>query len=144
MLQALMMPLLGKLASNGLGTVAEVVQLKGKKYVEDKLGVKLPEDPSYQDLQVIRLAAMDHEQALTKIIEEELTKRHQADMTSDSWLSKNIRPIALIYLMVLFTLAFIVNVPEQVLDMLQNLLMVVFVFYFGARSGEKIAKILKG
>ena len=67
-----------------------------------------------------------------------ITERHKNDMQSDSWLSKNVRPMALIYLMALFTLAFFLDVPETVLEMLQNLLMTVFIFYFGARSLEKM------
>jgi hypothetical protein len=72
-----------------------------------------------------------------------LTERHKNDMQSDSWLSKNIRPMALVYLMGLFTLAFFNDVPETVLEMLRDLLMTVFIFYFGARSLEKVAKMVK-
>ena len=73
--------------------------------------------------------------------QENLTVRHSTDMQSDSWLSKNIRPVALVYLMGLFTLAFVRDVPEAVLSMLQDLLMTVFIFYFGARTLEKGAKM---
>lgn len=59
-------------------------------------------------------------------------------------LSKNVRPLALIYLMALFTMAFFTEVPESVLGMLRDLLMTVFIFYFGARSFEKITKMVKG
>ena len=76
--------------------------------------------------------------------QEQLTKRLQLDMTSDSWLSKNVRPLTLIYLMILFTLAFFRDVPEPTLQLLQNLLMTVFVFYFGSRALEKITKMMKG
>jgi hypothetical protein len=70
-----------------------------------------------------------------------LTERHANDMQSDSWLSKNVRPLALVYLMALFTMAFFTDVPESVLGMLQDLLMTVFIFYFGARSLEKVGKM---
>lgn len=73
-----------------------------------------------------------------------ITERHKNDMQSDSWLSKNVRPMALIYLMGLFTLAFFSEVPETVLEMLQNLLMTVFIFYFGARSLEKMTTMVIG
>jgi cation transport ATPase len=76
--------------------------------------------------------------------QEQLTKRLQLDMTSDSWLSKNVRPLTLVYLMILFTLAFFRDVPEPTLQLLQNLLMTVFVFYFGSRTLEKITKMVKG
>jgi len=75
--------------------------------------------------------------------QQELTKRMKLDMTSDSWLSKNIRPLTLVYLMILFTLAFFRDVPEPTLNLLQNLLLTVFVFYFGSRTLEKITKIIK-
>lgn len=73
-----------------------------------------------------------------------LTARHGNDMQSDSWLSKNVRPMALIYLMALFTMAFFNDVPATVLEMLRDLLMTVFIFYFGARSLEKITKMVRG
>ena len=73
-----------------------------------------------------------------------LTERHKNDMQSDSWLSKNIRPMALVYLMALFTLAFFNDVPATVLEMLRDLLMTVFVFYFGARTIEKVGKMVTG
>ena len=75
--------------------------------------------------------------------QEQLTERMKLDMTSDSWLSKNVRPLTLVYLMMLFTLAFFRDVPEQTLQLLQSLLMTVFVFYFGSRTLEKITKIVK-
>ena len=72
----------------------------------------------------------------------QLTERHKNDMQSDSWLSKNIRPLVLVYLMGLFTLAFFNDVPQQVLQMLQDLLMTSFIFYFGARTIEKVGKMM--
>ena len=72
-----------------------------------------------------------------------ITERHKNDMTSDSWLSKNIRPLTLVYLMGLFTLAFITDVEESILGLLKELMMTVFVFYFGARGLEKIVGIAK-
>lgn len=72
-----------------------------------------------------------------------LTERHKTDMNSDSWLSKNIRPMSMVYLMALFTLAFFYNVPETTLSLLRDLLMTVFVFYFGSRTLEKVTSIIK-
>jgi cation transport ATPase len=76
--------------------------------------------------------------------QQQLTARHANDMQSDSWLSKNIRPMVLVYLMALFTLAFFMQVPEPVLNLLQNLLMTAFSFYFGLRTLEKIGTIWLG
>lgn len=139
----LLAPLVGKLASEGLDLVANAVMAKGKQKVEEVLGVELKESMSAEQLAEVRIAAMNKEVALNKMMEEELTKRHQADMASDSWLSKNIRPLSLVYLMFLFTLAFVMDVPETVLNMLNDLLMAVVIFYFGSRTTEKIVGMLK-
>jgi len=72
-----------------------------------------------------------------------LTERHKHDMNSDSWLSKNVRPLVLIYLMGLFTLAFFKDVPAVTLELLSDLLMTAFIFYFGARALEKITQTVR-
>ena len=69
--------------------------------------------------------------------QKQVSARHAADMASDSWLSKNIRPAVLIYLMGLFTLAFFMKVDPEVLTMLKGLLLAVFGFYFSARTLDK-------
>ena len=76
-------------------------------------------------------------------------------MTSDSWLSKNVRPLVLIYLTVMFTVAFFISVFStknfstspagmELVETFQYLLLWVYGFYFGGRSLEKIVKIMKG
>jgi len=82
--------------------------------------------------------------------EGELTKRHQNDMMSDSWLSKNIRPIVLIFLTAVFAIItfFDGNVGEftinaEYIPRYEMLLLTVFGFYFGGRSIEKVGKIWK-
>lgn len=74
--------------------------------------------------------------------QEQLTARHKADMQSDNWLSKNIRPMVLVYLMGLFTLAFFKDVPLPVMETLSGLLQTAFIFYFGARTLEKLGTVL--
>lgn len=76
--------------------------------------------------------------------EKEITKRHSIDMASDSWLSKNIRPLALIYLLTMVTfLAFFdsakenFNVPEGYISLVTQLLIIVFGFYFVGREIQK-------
>jgi len=140
---AMLLPILGQLAGNGLQIVSDAVQARGKKEIEERLGIELKPDMSQEELAKVQVAAMEHERELKKIVEQEITKRHTADMTSDSWLSKNIRPMSLVYLMALFSAAFVVDVPLTVLEMLRDLLMTVFVFYFGSRSIEKGLKIFK-
>jgi len=75
--------------------------------------------------------------------QEELTKRLQADMTSDSWLSKNIRPMTLVAIFVgyfIFAMmsAFGHNANEAYVTLLGQWGMLVMSFYFGGRTLEKI------
>lgn len=78
--------------------------------------------------------------------QQELTKRHGADMVSDSWLSKNIRPLALIalvsgYFVFATGSAFGVHVTEAYVELLGQWGMLAFSFYFGSRGMEKIAQV---
>jgi len=78
---------------------------------------------------------------------QEITKRWQSDMLSDSWLSKNIRPLSLAFL-TLSMFAYIIldssldafKIDQQWISLLGNLLMLVYGGYFGARTLEKIRK----
>jgi hypothetical protein len=87
----------------------------------------------------------DHEQA----IQSELTKRHQSDMSSDSWLSKNIRPTVLIFLLSLYSffsladgnLSPTFDINQSYVQLLGNWGMLVMSFYFGSRGIEKIVDI---
>lgn len=73
----------------------------------------------------------------------ELTKRLEADMASDSWLSKNIRPMTLIFILVAyFTFAMMSaygsNANEKYVELLGQWGMLIMSFYFGGRTLEKI------
>ena len=75
--------------------------------------------------------------------QEELTKRLQADMASDSWLSKNIRPMTLVaiftgYFLFALMSAFGYNANEVYVTLLGQWGMLVMSFYFGGRTLEKI------
>ena len=78
---------------------------------------------------------------------QEVTKRWQSDMLSDSWLSKNIRPLSLAFL-TLSMFAYVIldssldgfKIDQQWISLLGNLLMLVYGGYFGARTLEKIRK----
>ena len=79
--------------------------------------------------------------------QEQVTKRWELDMKSDSLLSKNIRPLVLIYLTSVFTiLAFFdgnigqFKVQEQYIPIIQSLLITVYGAYFVGRTWEKIKK----
>lgn len=80
--------------------------------------------------------------------EKEISSRWASDMSSDSWLSKNVRPIVMLYLLLLLTIVVIVSfwtiiIPEEYTTLLQYLLLTVFGAYFGARSFEKIKSMKK-
>jgi len=74
---------------------------------------------------------------------QELTKRQQADMASDSWLSKNIRPMTLVFILLVYTTfgigsAFNINVHQPYVELLGQWGMLIMSFYFGGRTLEKI------
>ena len=75
--------------------------------------------------------------------QQELTKRQQADMISDSWLSKNIRPMTLIailagYFMFALMSAFGMDTNTKYVELLGQWGMLIMSFYFGGRTLEKI------
>jgi len=74
---------------------------------------------------------------------QELTKRQQADMASDSWLSKNIRPMTLVFILVTYTVfgllsAWDIEVNQPYVELLGQWGMLIMSFYFGGRTLEKI------
>ena len=80
-------------------------------------------------------------------MERNITDRWQADMNSDSWLSKNVRPMILIFLVVSTVLMIFIDagtiqftVEEKWTDLLQLVLITVIGAYFGGRSFEKSKK----
>jgi hypothetical protein len=68
---AVLLPILKPLLANGLGLVANAVLAKGKKVVEDKLGVELKPEMSSEDLARVQTAAMEHEEELLRLKIEE-------------------------------------------------------------------------
>ena len=81
-------------------------------------------------------------------IEKNITDRWKADMNSDSWLSKNIRPLVLAFLVVCTVLMIFIDagsinfvVEEKWTDLLQLVLITVIGAYFGGRTMEKRKKI---
>ena len=80
-------------------------------------------------------------------MEKNITARWQADLKSDSWLSKNVRPMVLIFLIVCTMLLIFIDagaikfdVKETWVDLLQLVLITVIGAYFGGRSFEKVKK----
>jgi uncharacterized membrane protein (DUF106 family) len=75
--------------------------------------------------------------------QDNLTKRAEADMKSDSWLSKNIRPMTLIFILVTYTVfgmmsAWEIEVNNNYVELLGQWGMLIMSFYFGGRTLEKI------
>lgn len=59
--------LLATLAQNGLGLLSSAIQAKGKQVVEERLGVKIPDDPSPEDVSKLRQLQYDHEERLIEL-----------------------------------------------------------------------------
>lgn len=162
--------LLSTLAENGLSLLSSAIQAKGKEVVENTLGVKIPDNPSPTDVEKLRQLQFDHEERLlelgiekARIEQEELkallaaqanqednvSKRWQADMSSDSWLSKNIRPLTLVYILTAYLVfaglsAAGINVQEAYVSLLGQWGMLVMTAYFGGRTVEKVMEMRKG
>ena len=80
-------------------------------------------------------------------MQKQVTERWKLDMNSDSWLSKNIRPLVLIFLVICTMLLIFIdagflkfNVNDSYVDLLQLVLITVIGAYFGGRSLEKVKK----
>ena len=80
-------------------------------------------------------------------MEKNITERWKMDMQSDSWLSKNIRPLVLVFLVVSTVLMIFIDagtinfvVEDKWTDLLQLVLITVIGAYFGGRSLEKVKK----
>ena len=94
------------------------------------------------------LTRMANETKLFEVEQENVTRRAEADMSSDSWLSKNIRPMTLIFLLVAysgFAIASIFDFETRgaYVELLGQWGMLVMSFYFGGRTMEKIAERVK-
>lgn len=83
----------------------------------------------------------DKELALKKLEKEihefdGITRRWVADSRSSSWLAKNVRPLTLVFLTVAFVIGWGLQLEE--LNVVKELLTIVFIGYFGSRGAEKI------
>jgi hypothetical protein len=89
------------------------------------------------------LAKMANDTDLYKTEQNNLTDRLKADMSSDSWLSKNIRPMTLVYILVAYMAlavldASVLDIADAFVELLGQWGMLVMSFYFGGRTLEKI------
>jgi uncharacterized membrane protein (DUF106 family) len=123
----------------GLDTIVGV----GMKLID-----KLIPDPQAKAQAQLELAKLAQEGKLAEIQadtaeQQEVTKRAEADMASDSWLSKNIRPMTLIFILIAYFIfammsAYGNNANEKYVELLGQWGMLIMSFYFGGRTLEKI------
>jgi len=159
--------LLGTLAQNGLGLLSSAIQAKGKEVVEKTLGVKISDNPTDAEVASLRQLQYDHEERLlelgiekARLEQEELkallaakvaednnvSRRWEADMASDSFLSKNIRPGTLVYILTAYLLfaglsAAGIEVNPVYVQLLGQWGMLVMTAYFGGRTVEKVMEM---
>jgi hypothetical protein len=162
--------LLGTLAQNGLGLLSSAIQAKGKEVVENALGVKISDNPSDAEVSKLRQLQFDHEERLLELgiekarIEQEelkallaaqanqennISDRWKADMSSDSWLSKNVRPGTLVYILTAYLLFALLDgygykISETYITLLGQWGLIVMTAYFGGRTVEKVMEMRKG
>ena len=118
-----------------------------------KLVDKFVPDPQAKQEAQIKLLEMQKNGELAQLQadmneQQELTKRQQADMMSDSWLSKNIRPMTLVFILMTYTTfammsAWDVEVNNNYVELLGQWGMLIMSFYFGGRTLEKIMDMKK-
>jgi hypothetical protein len=105
-------------------------------------------DPAQAEQAKLKLLEMQQNGELAQIAadtaeQQELTKRQQADMASDSTLSKNIRPATLVFILIVYSAfatmsAWDIEVNNNYVELLGQWGMLIMSFYFGGRTLEKI------
>ena len=135
---------LSKAAPGILGTVGNVLPDNGVFGIVKNIISKDETLPPEDKEKAMKLLEMD----ITEM--QEVTKRWDSYMKSDSWLSKNTRPMSLIFLTISMVLLILLDsfewsfsVSTGWVDLLQTLLVTVYVAYFGSRGAEKFQSIKK-
>ena len=130
------MGVLNKLFSGGASKLVESVGGVLDNVITTK-------DEKLEAKRLLKQVILKHEAEMEKNI----TSRWEADLKSDSWLSKNVRPMVLIFLIVCTMLLIFVDagvikfeVKDTWVDLLQLVLITVIGAYFGGRSLEKVKK----
>jgi len=121
--------------------------------IGSKIVDKFFPDPEQKAKAQLELMKMQQDGELQKIQadiqgEQEITKRHVADMASDSWLSKNIRPMTLLiilggYFTFAMMSAFDIDTHKQYVELLGQWGIVIMSFYFSGRTVEKVADMIE-
>jgi hypothetical protein len=111
-------------------------------------------DPQAKAQALAELTKLQNEGKLAElnadnIENQELTKRLEADMKSDSWLSKNIRPLTMVYILTAYLFlalldAFGLDISDTFVSLLGQWGMLVMSFYFGGRTLEKVMNMKAG
>ena len=132
--------LLGK--SGLVNAIGDVMPDKGLLGLVKNLIHNDPDIPPQDKETALKLL----EQDMTEM--QEVSKRWSSDMSSDSWLSKNTRPLTLIFLTISLVILIILesanmqfDVDNSWIDLLKSLLITVYVAYFGSRGAEKFKSI---
>lgn len=132
--------LVGK--SGLLSTLGEALPTTGFLSVVKNLIIKDKGIPPQDKETALKLIEIDSNEL------QEISKRWASDMTSDSWLSKNTRPLVLLFLTLMTTLFVILDsamadfiIDKEWIDLLKTLLTTVYVAYFGSRGIEKYKEI---
>lgn len=117
--------------------VSQIAQKLGVEATPSAVTAAIQADPQV----ALKLAEIDAEQF--KVEQENVTKRWEADMASESWLSKNIRPVTLIYLLTAYTgfavaSIFDYDTKSAYVELLGQWAMLVMSAYFGGKTLEKI------
>jgi len=127
-----------------LGGLGDILPDKGVMGVVKNL---IKKDPALPPEDKEKALALLHQDTVEM---QEVSKRWAADMQSDSWLSKNTRPLTLIFLTISMVLLIFIdstgidfNVDSGWVDLLKSLLITVYVAYFGSRGAEKFKNIQK-
>lgn len=125
--------------------IADLLNIGGK--LIDKL-IPDPEAKAKAQLDLAKLAQDGQLAQIQADVAEmqEVSKRWTADMASDSWLSKNIRPMALIAIFTAYFVfttmsAFGLNAQESYVNLLGQWGQIVFLAYFGGRTVEKVMEM---
>ena len=121
--------------------------------IGNKILDKVFPDPAQAEAAKLKLLEMQQSGELAQLNadvseQHDLTSRLQADMGSDSWLSKNIRPLTLVFILVTYTVfglmsAWDVEVNNNYVELLGQWGMLIMSFYFGGRTLEKIMGMKK-
>lgn len=163
-----MAPLIMGLLSQGLGLVANAALAKGTEFIKEKTGIDLEAGKlTPEQLTTLKQFELEHEEELRRLALEDrridleqmkiigevamaedaaVTDRWKADMGSDSVLSKNIRPLTLVYILTAYLVFALmsaggINVNESYVQLLGQWGMLVMTAYFGGRTVEKVMEM---